>query len=168
MIGPSYGAGIILRTASFFPNSISKAVLINPSGISMGPISKMIMKIVFPMLMYRMFPNQKRLKKAVEPMITDTIDEMTLNVIGAVYRHTRLETNMPKLTTKDELQNFKAPTMIFSSENDIFFPANRINSKAKKIIPNLILAETLKGNNHLLSSRSLEYVNDQIIKFISD
>jgi len=168
MIGPSYGAGIILRTASFSPNRISKAVLLVPSGISSGSISKMIVKVVFPMLMYRMLPNQKRLKKAVKPMITDTIDEIPLNVIGAAYRYVKLETKMPKLTTHEELQDFKAPTMIFSSENDVFFPANKINSQAKKIIPNLILAETLKGNNHFPSSRSLDNINNRIIKFLSD
>lgn len=168
MIGPSYGAGIILRTASFFPKRISKTVLLVPSGIGSGSISKMMFKIVFPMLMYRMLPNQKRLKKAVKPMVSDSIDEISLNVIGAVYRYVRLETKMPKLTTQEELHDFKAPTMIFSSENDIFFPANKVNSQAKKIIPNLIQAEILKGNNHFPSSKSLENINHRIIKFLSD
>ena len=168
MIGPSYGAGIILRTASFSPNRISKAVLIVPSGISSGSISKMIVKIVFPMVMYRMFPNQKRLKKAVKPMITDTIDNISLNVIGAAYRYVKLETKMPKLTTQEELQDFKAPTMIFSSENDILFPSYKINPKAKAIIPNLVSIETLKANNHFPSSDSLERINKEIIHFFQN
>jgi pimeloyl-ACP methyl ester carboxylesterase len=168
LIGPSYGAGIILRTASYAPDRISRAVLLVPSGIATGSMGKMMFKIVFPMLKYKMFPSEKRLRKAVNPMISDEIDEISLNVIGSIFLYVKLETKMPKLTTADELANFKAPTMVFSSEHDIFFPAEKINSKAKQIIPNLYAIETLKGNGHFPSKKSLILINKKIKEFIEN
>ncbi|UCG69669.1 MAG: alpha/beta hydrolase, partial [Thermoplasmata archaeon] len=125
-------------------------------------------KIVFPMLKYKMFPSEKRLHKAVNPMVSDEIDRISLDVIGSIFLHVKLETKMPKLTTEDELANFKAPTMVFSSEYDIFFPAEKINPKVKQIIPNLYAVETLKGNGHFPSRKSLILINKKIKKFIKD
>jgi len=168
LIGPSYGAGIILRTASFAPDRISRAVLLVPSGIATGSMAKMMFKIVFPMLMYRAFPSEKRLRKTVKPMVSGEIDKISLDVIGSIFRYVRLETKMPKLTTEDELADFKAPTIVFTSERDIFFPSGKVNPKVKQIIPNLIALETLKGNGHFPSKESLVFINKKIRKFIKD
>lgn len=168
LIGPSYGAGIILRTASFAPDRISRAVLIVPSGIATGSMTKMMFKIVFPMLKYKIFPSEKRLYKVVKPMVSDEIDRIALDVIGSIFLYVKLETKMPKLTTEDEISNFKAPTMVFSSENDIFFPAEKVNPRVKQIIPNLYAVETLKGNRHFPSRKSLILINKKIKEFIID
>jgi pimeloyl-ACP methyl ester carboxylesterase len=168
LIGPSYGAGIILRTASYAPERISRAVLIVPSGIASGSMAKMMFKIVFPMLSYKIFPSEKRLRKTVNPMMSEEIDKISLDVIGSIFRYVKLETKMPKKTEREELVKFKAPTIVFSSENDIFFPSDKINSRAKEIIPNLVYAKTLKGNGHFPSRESLALINYEIMKFIND
>jgi pimeloyl-ACP methyl ester carboxylesterase len=168
LIGPSYGAGIILRTASFAPDRISRTVLIVPSGIATGSMAKMMFKIVFPMLKYRAFPSAKRLHKVIKPMTSDEIDGTSLDVIGSIFLHVKLETKMPKLTTQEELANFKAPTIVFSSEHDIFFPAEKVNPKVKQIISNLVAVETLKGNGHFPSRKSLILINKKIKEFIKD
>lgn len=143
-IGPSYGAGIILRTAAFAPERISKAVLFVPSGIATGSISRMIIKIFIPMFMYQLFPTDKRLLKAVSPLFSGDVDEIAVEVTGAVYLHYKLETKMPRLTSEEELKNYNAPTLVLAGEKDIFFPAEKIIPRAKEIIPNLIAAECLK------------------------
>lgn len=113
-IGPSYGAGIILRTAAFAPERISKAVLFVPSGIATGSITRMIFKIFIPMLMYQLFPTDKRLLKAVSPMFSGDGDEIAVEVTGAVYLHYKLETEMPRLTSEEELKNYTAPTLVLA------------------------------------------------------
>jgi pimeloyl-ACP methyl ester carboxylesterase len=168
LIGPSYGAGIILRTAAYAPDRISRAVLMVPSGIASGSMGKMMFKIVFPMLMYKAFPSEKRLRKTVNPMMSEEVNRISLDVIGSIFRYVKLETKMPKITEKEELKDFKAPTIVFSSENDIFFPADKINPRAKEIIPNLVYAKTLKGNGHFPSKASLALINKDIKEFINN
>jgi len=167
-IGPSYGAGIILRTAAFAPERISKAVLFVPSGIATGSISRTIFKIFIPMLMYQLFPTDKRLLKAVSPMFSGAVDEFTVEVTGAVYLHYKHETKMPRLTTEEELKNYTAPTLVLAGEKDIFFPAEKIIPRAKEIIPNLIAAECLKGEGHFPSIKSLGYINERILRFLKE
>lgn len=167
-IGPSYGAGIILRTAAFAPERISKAVLFIPSGIATGSISRMIFKIFIPMLMYQLFPTDKRLLKAVSPMFSGAVDEFAVEVTGAVYLHYKLETKMPRLTTEEELKNYTVPTLVLAGEKDIFFPAEKIIPRAKEIIPNLIAAECLKGEGHFPAIESLGYINERILRFLKE
>ncbi|MDD4707402.1 MAG: alpha/beta hydrolase, partial [Firmicutes bacterium] len=165
-IGPSYGAGIILRTASFAPERIKKAVLYVPSGIASGSIAQMVRKVVLPMLMYKMYPSEERLIKAVRPMFTGEIDEITKQVTGAVFRYVKLETNMPRLAKKEELIKFKSPTIVIAGDKDIFFPAQRVIPRAKDIITNLVGAESIPDLGHLPSKDNLNYINDLIIRFI--
>lgn len=167
-IGPSYGAGIILRTAAFAPERISKAVLFVPSGIATGSISRMIFKIFIPMLMYQLFPTDKRLLKAVSPMFSGAVDEFAVEVTGAVYLHYKLETKMPRLTTEEELKNYTAPTLVLAGEKDIFFPAEKIIPRAKEIIPNLIAAVCLKGEGNFPAIKNLGYINERILRFLKE
>ena len=50
-----------------------------------------ISEIICPMLLYRLFPNRSRLLKAVRPMFTEDMDEITLDVIGLVFLHVKLD-----------------------------------------------------------------------------
>ncbi|MFQ5865635.1 MAG: alpha/beta fold hydrolase [bacterium] len=167
-IGPSYGAGIILRTAAFAPERISKTVLFVPSGIATGSISRMIFKIIIPMFMYRLFPTDKRLLKAVSPVFSGDVDEITVEVTGAVFLHVKLETKMPRLTSEEELKNYNAPTLVLAGEKDIFFPAEKVIPRAKEIIPNLVATECLKGEGHFPSIKNLKYINERILRFLKD
>lgn len=164
-IGPSYGAGIILRTAEIAPERIKKAVLCVPSGIASGSMIQMMLKIMIPMLRYKANPTEDRLIRAVKPMTTDEIDELTKQVTGAVFRYVKLETKMPKLASKEGLIKFKSPTMVIAGENDIFFPANQIIPRAKEIIPNLIVTEAISNMGHFPSKANQNHISEMIIKF---
>ena len=167
-IGPSYGAGIILRMAAYAPERISSAVLLMPSGIASGSLWRMIIEVVRPMMLYRLFPSRGRLIKAVQSMFTKDIDEIAVDVIGSVYRHVKLETQMPRPATKEELMDFKAPTLVLAGEKDIFFPSSKILPRTKGIIPNLIAAESLLGCGHFPSKEILQYINNRIGVFLRE
>lgn len=168
LIGPSYGAGIILRTAAYTPDRVSKAVLVVPAGIAAPSIYKILRKIVIPMIVYRFAPSKERLRKVIEPMSTEELDGFFEDATGAILRNVRLETKMPKYTTEEELKGFDAPTILFSAENDIFFPSQKINPRAENIIPNLVAIHTLAGERHVLSLHALRAINEQIVEFISN
>ena len=163
LLGPSYGAGIIVVHA---PERISKAVLIVPSGIASGSMRRMVLEIALPMLRYRISPNRERLRRAVRPMFTEEPEEDVPRVIGAVFRNVRLETSLPKHTTADELAGFEAPTMILAAENDIFFPADKVLPRAREIIPNLARSELLEGSGHFPSERGLARLNESVQAFL--
>lgn len=162
LVGPSYGAGIILRAAALAPERISHAALLVPSGIALGPLAPMLRKIILPLLAYRLRPSRAALRRAVQPMFSEAAEEPVLDALEAVYRHVRLERELPRLATADELVRFTAPTLLLAAERDIFFPAARVLPRAREIIPNLVVAETLPGSGHFPSRGGIAQMNRSI------
>ncbi len=54
-------------------------------------------------------------------MSAGNMKESDHEIIGDIFRFVKLEQGMPKLTTRDELAHFSAPTLIIAGEEDIFF-----------------------------------------------
>jgi pimeloyl-ACP methyl ester carboxylesterase len=163
-ISSSFGAGILLRTAVVAPERISKAVFMVPSGIANGSMFKMASKLFLPWLLYFLFPSQPRLVRACMPMMSE-MDEDFLQSTAGLLRHVRFRLEGPKLTTREELSGFSAPTLIFVAEEDIFFPSDQVIPKAREIFPNLAAIECLPGR-HLPAKRTLQSVNQRIDKFL--
>jgi pimeloyl-ACP methyl ester carboxylesterase len=164
-VGISYGAGVTLRVAGYAPERISHAVLVSPSGLERGPIPRVIKEVVLPMVMYRISPNGKRLRQAVRPLLSEG-DEFLERQIGAVYRRVKLDSDLPRAATKEELSRFRAPTMVFAAGDDVFFPGDAVIKRAEEIIPNLVSAEILEGNRHVPSREGFVRVNEEVERFL--
>ncbi len=164
-VGISYGAGIILRLAGLAPERVAGSVLVSPAGIATGPIWPMIRETALPMLVYRAFPNRERLLRAARPILTD-LEEPYVRQLGLVYRHVKLDRELPRAATREELAGYEAPTLLFSAENDLFFPAEKVIPRAGEIIPNLE-TETLPGDRHVPSRQTFARINDRIAAFLN-
>ncbi|MHC0036916.1 alpha/beta fold hydrolase [Pseudoneobacillus sp. C159] len=164
-IGPSYGAGIILRLATFMPKMIDCAVLVSPAGINLGSKLVMIKDILWPMILFNFTSSEKHLNRIANVMSENSMKEMDRRIIGDVFKHTKLEQEMPKRTEKRELEHYKAPTLVIAGKKDIFFPESRLNGVTKEIIPNLkgFLAYEM---GHFPSDTQLAEMNDEIMEFL--
>jgi pimeloyl-ACP methyl ester carboxylesterase len=167
-IGPSYGAGILVRTAIHTPNRLSRLVLIVPSGIVNPPILPLVFRIVIPMMLYRLFPSSARLERAIRPMFTEDerIDSVAIEVSRAAFDHVKIEAQMPRIATREQLAGFEAPTLVLAAEKDIFFPGRKVLARAPEIFPNLEAGELLEGSGHFPSHAVQEWVNDRIAEFL--
>lgn len=166
-IGVSYGAGITLRVAGRTPELVSRAVLVSPSGLVRGPIPRMLREVVLPMVLYRASPNGARLQRATKPLLSEE-DELLERQIGAVYRRVRLDSDLPRAATKDELARFDAPTMVFAAEDDVFFPGEPVIERAREIIPNLVHAGLLRASRHIPSSEDFARINEEAERFLAE
>ena len=163
-VGISYGAGIILRVAARVPERITRTALVSPSGIATGSIPRMALEIIVPMVLYRLAPSHERLLRAVSPLLTE-MDQDNARQIGAMYRHVRLDTRLPQLVTREELEDFSAPTLVFATEDDPFFPGDAVVARAEEVFPNLVAAKCLAGR-HVPSRATFEYINAKIQEFL--
>ncbi|WP_270171435.1 alpha/beta fold hydrolase [Paenibacillus sp. SYP-B4298] len=164
-VGPSYGAGIILRLATFIPDKIDCSVLVSPAGISLGSKLRMMKEILLPLILFNTTSSQKYLNKITDTMSDRSMKEMDKKIIGDVFKYIRLEQEMPKLTTKEELSQFSSPTLIIAGTKDIFFPETRLNKVAHEIVPNLIAFKTY-DMGHFPSGENLKKINNDIIEFL--
>ena len=60
----------------------------------------------------------------------------------------KMELKPPKEYSRKEMRNFKSPLLIIASDNDIFFPAERVFTKAKKIFNCPITTFKIKATPH--------------------
>lgn len=166
-IGPSYGAGIILRIAAFLPEKIACSVLVAPSGLKLGSKMKMVRKILIPMIGYTIGSSQKQLQKIADVMSLNSMKEIDKNMIGDIFTHVKLVQDMPKLTEKRELANYSSPTMVLAGTKDIFFPSEKVMETAKIIISNLVAANVYEMG-HFPSEPLLRKINADIKQFLTD
>lgn len=163
-VGISYGAGVILRLAGFAPERVSGAVLVSPAGIASGPVWPMVREVALPMLLYRASPNRERLLRAARPLLTAP-EEPYVRQLGAVYRHVRLDREIPRAATREELSGYGGPTLLFAAERDLFFPAAEVLPRARAVIPNLE-TEVLAGCRHVPSRRAFDRINGRASSFL--
>lgn len=165
-IGPSYGAGIILRLAAFMPDKIDCSILVSPAGIQLGSKIKMIKNILLPLILFNITSSEKHLNNITDIMSSNSMKEIDKQIIGDIFKYIKLEQEMPKLTKKEELMQYNSPTLIITGEKDIFFPANRLNKVAREIISNLIEAKTI-DMGHFPSEEHLIEINNEIRGFLN-
>ena len=164
-IGLSYGAGIILRVAGYAPERVSAAVMVSPAAISTGPLGRMLLEAVVPMMAYRLHPSRKWLLRAARAILTER-DDLAERQLGAIYRHVKLDTQLPRMVTEQELRGFGEPVALFTSEEDVFFPGEAVVDRAREIVPNLVAAECLRGCRHSPTRAALGHVNEEILTFL--
>ncbi|MCL1697016.1 alpha/beta hydrolase [Lysinibacillus sp. BPa_S21] len=78
----------------------------------------------------------------------DILDKDTLDMVKDSFDHVKTKVGMPSNVNKKLMQQCKAPTLIMAAEKDCLFPAQKVLSRAKRIIPNNT-AHMLKGCGHM-------------------
>jgi pimeloyl-ACP methyl ester carboxylesterase len=143
-IGVSFGGGILLDTASYAPERISKAALMAPAGLTRVPFLGAAIKFFLPCLLYRCFPSRERLLETVQPLAGNT-DDYSLQVFDATLRHVKLNVDPPGPFDKVSLAGFTAPTLLLLAKADIFVPVKSARRRAKELLTGLAAVEVFEG-----------------------
>jgi pimeloyl-ACP methyl ester carboxylesterase len=170
LVGLSYGAAVAIRTMGVAPERASRAALVSPAGIAASPFLRMLLEVGPPTLLYRLRPTEERLRRAAMALFTEPGDPAFIPAVqqlGAALRHLRLDADLPRRATEEELAGFGGPVAVFASEEDALFPARAVLPRAREIFPNLALAESLEGCRHVPSMAVLGRVNDRILAFLA-
>ncbi len=166
MLGPSFGAGIVLATAATAPHRLDRAALVMPAGLAKPAMTSMLSRLAGPMVAYRLRPSRPRLVRAVRPLFTDPrIDDDVLDAVGAVFDHVRLATGMPRPRTAEELAALDAPVLVIAAEHDVLFPGAAVVARARAVLPNLVGAELLPGSGHIPSASAFAGLRARLAAF---
>lgn len=166
MLGTSYGAGIVLRAAAHTPDRIDGAALVVPAGFGTGPI-RSLLRVGIPAMAYRYVPADRFRDAVLDALMTEPeADPVARRTIAASLRHVRLARRFPTADSA-ELADFRAPIAVFVAECDPFFSADSVLPTVERRLPNLALAEVLRGERHVLSIRARQHVTDAIGEFLA-
>ena len=162
-VGSSYSSAMILTLAHVAPERIEKAALVVPSGIAHGQLLPITKAMTLPMLKYYKVQSEEAFKGIMDLMSTEE-DEQTGSFFRLMMSSYKMEMRPPREFKKKELNDLKSKVIIFSSDEDIFFPADRVFPKAKELFrdPELI---RITGK-HLPSEKTMKEVCRKIREFL--
>ncbi|WP_134699447.1 hypothetical protein [Ammoniphilus sp. YIM 78166] len=127
----------------------------------------MIQEILLPLLWFKLTTSKRSLQKIANTMSQYSMKEIDRDIIGEIFTHVKLEQDMPKLTEKAELIDYRSPTMVVTGSKDIFFNGLDVIQKAKEIIPFLVSAKTYEMG-HFPSEGQLKLINNDIKGFLME
>jgi len=167
VMGGSYGAGILLNLAAYAPQKIGKAILVVPSGFAPPSLLPLMTKIGFPMILYLITHKRYWLVRSLTAMYPNPAENF-VEATGAVYKHLKLESEMPRSIHLEDLVAFQAPTLVLAGEGDILFPPSSVIQHARQVIPNLISAEVIAGSSHFVPPQLWNILCARIDLFIQE
>ena len=146
LLGVSLGGFIARQFASANPGRVKSLILIVPAGIAQGSLVKGFMKMALPMIMYKIYPTDKTLRKLVSHLLT-TWDEEWARYLGDSLNDFATNLRIPPVASAQELENLTMPSLVIAAEHDISFPGDKVIVRAKRHIPNAE-TELIKGSRH--------------------
>jgi len=158
MMGASFGAFIILKTASYAPDRISRALLLTPGGL-VGSSFGNRMKLTF----YGYWMGVTGSAAAVRGMV-DLLAATRTELGAHWYEHmelvsTHVHTRYAALPIfdADAFADFQAPTMVIAGAEDILFPVGPLEEKIRQVVNNLHDFVIIEGGGHIIASAAGVY-----------
>jgi len=83
----------------------------------------------------------------------EEIDKESMIMVRSSFENVKVKSGMPGNVKKNDLKQYKSPTLIIAGEKDVIFPGKKVIKRGKRIIANL---ETyiLSGRGHMNQMRS--------------
>lgn len=160
----SYSSAMMLSLAKVAPERIDKAMLLVPSGIAHGAIGPMISKMAIPFMKYYFKPSKAALSGIMDVMVSEG-DDLWCEFLDLMMSSYKMEMRAPKEYSRHELEKFSSPVIIFASNDDVFFPANKVFAKAEQLFTGELETHLIEGK-HLPAEDTMRFVCDKTIEFL--
>ena len=165
IIGISYGAFIVQKLITHKPERVGKCIFVVPSGIVNGNIWESITKLTIPLIRFKMTKKDKHLREFIKNFVPDG-DEFLFRLQKALMTGIYLDTKVPKLLTKKNVEHFDSPVYIITVSNDIFFPGDKMAKRSKTLFNNLKEIHILKNSKHMPGKETYGEIQQKVREWI--
>ncbi len=178
VVGASLGGRLVIKFGAF---PAGRARIRRAALVSSGGIARMDMR-----LFLRVVPLGFNLRKvdahAFErllrivltlpedgPLDDDTARMMTCFVLFGLHCRQEAADGIPMAMAlpRAELEAFAPPTLLLMGAAERIFPAGRVIARARRLLPNLVAAETIPGAGHSLIVQQRDDVDARLRAFLS-
>lgn len=166
IIGISYGAFIVEKLMVYKPESFDKCILVVPSGIVNGNFWQSTKKLTLPLIRWNITKKEKHLKSFLNAFVPIE-NEFLYKMLCLIMKGVKLDTRIPKLLKRKEVENFTAPVYIIATKDDIYFPGEKIAQRSKKLFLNLKEVHLLENSKHMPSEDTYPIIQRKIIEWIN-
>jgi pimeloyl-ACP methyl ester carboxylesterase len=143
----SWGGFVAMDAITIDPSCVDRLVLLVPAGVVNGPFWKATTQVMIPLGLYKLFPNEKRLRKLMDGLMT-TWDDDWAHYLGDALRSFNMDFRPPPLTQPEQLEDFDRPTLVVAAEDDLSFPGEKLLKRMDDLIPHAE-TELIEGSRHM-------------------
>ncbi len=147
LVAVSWGGFAAIRLAAHAPERIEKLALLVPAGLVNGHAWQGITKMMWPMMMWRMFPSEARFRAFASNLLT-TLDDDWFPYLHDAFRSFNMDMRVPTLATAEELARLAAPVLVIAGDQDYSFPGDKAIPRAKQLFPTLAATELVESCKH--------------------
>ena len=166
LIGNSFGGFLALNTALYLPERVRKVVLISPAA-TFVPIPAWAWHFMPANAIGPIIGSKRMLLKPYEWIWQDFPRE------GPIY-HLRTVTALtgrprhwsPSVFSDAELRKIQNPVLLLIGDNEVIYKPERAMERATRLVPYL-KAMIVPNANHIAEFTAAEYVNQQILDFLT-
>ncbi|QDS95080.1 putative carboxylesterase nap [Roseimaritima multifibrata] len=168
LFGVSWGGFLARLTATTAPARVSRLALMVPAGIANGSHLSGLMKMVFPMVRYKIRPSSSNLRKLLLPILS-TWDDDWAGMIECTLRDMKMDLRIPPLASDQDLEQLTMPTLVLAGENDISFPGRDVIDRLRGRLPNIDV-ELMPECKHSPPTTDAfrEWLGDRLSQFLDD
>ena len=166
VFGISWGGFVALRGLAKLSERIERLVLLVPAGVVNGSAWTGFSKVAWPMMMYRMFPSDERLKRFFMALFT-TWDDDWARYLADSMKLMKTDLRVPPLFGPSDVASFDKPVLVIGAEQDASFPGAALVARAKELFPQAE-TELLPGAKHGPSTtpQARAALADRVSRFI--
>ncbi|KAG7667281.1 hypothetical protein Ndes2526B_g04216 [Nannochloris sp. 'desiccata'] len=175
--GISFGGGVIVDLARVKPSLISAAALIVPSSLhpdctTYGYFFEVTRKVFLPMMAYRWLPCKITKNRVFSSMFDEPdLSHPAMKQQDLAFKNILWFPRPAKhVESKKEFENYTAPTLLITAEQDVFGGGEATASRAREVFENCdeLVVEELKETKHVPSAAKMINIMSIVEKFFAE
>jgi 2-hydroxy-6-oxonona-2,4-dienedioate hydrolase len=166
MLGISGGGWVTMKVAAYYPQKVSRAIVISTDGLS----SANTLGMLWGMLPVALFPNRITaawfLKFMTAPHTPKgEYAQGFAETMRILIKHYKTQGN-PGQMTDNELRQINIPLLALMGEYERLFEPQIAVERARSLIPGLVSAEIVPNAGHLMPADQPDWLKHRVLKFI--
>jgi pimeloyl-ACP methyl ester carboxylesterase len=167
VIGVSYGGFLLQKLMSYYPEKITKAILVVPGGFVNGPILDSMKKLSFPLMKFLRSKTEQDLVKFMDAFYS-SMKPIDISFQKTVLLGIKMDYRRPPLLKPADVKNLQAPVYVMVAGDDIFFPGDKTLERCKSLFKTLKGYHILKNSKHIPAATSYAEIESQIGKWLAE
>lgn len=165
-IGVSYGAFLLQKLMTHFPDKIEKAIFVVPGGLANGAFFASMFKLFLPLTRFMITKKDADLRKFMEPFY-DTKDEHAVTMQRNLLLGVKMDYRKPPLLTEKDVEKLDAPVYAIVADDDVFFPGDKTLERCKAVFKNFAGSHTLKNSKHMPEKQTFAEIENKIREWLN-